>query len=155
MTDEKMHLAGKALVQTMMRSASIDKIRPLDWWTRARSALEGAARSSSSFSGLVSAMARKLQIDAAGPETSTDLAFLADEVPAADFPAFRRFCEREALYIVAMARASSEERKAEWKAKQGAKRAAGLGSIHPSGIDTIQDSYDLAADMIAAGKEGT
>lgn len=138
MTDDKMMLAGKALVQTMMRSASIAKIRPIDWWSRARTALEGAARSSNRYSELVSKMASKLQIDSVSATTAQDLAFLADEVPAADFPTFRRFLEREAIYVVAMAQADAKE-------KKEARKRDGDGTIHPSGIDTIQDAYDLAA----------
>ncbi len=144
MDHDSMMRTGVALVQTMMRSASIEKIRPIDWWTRARTALEGAARSSDHFSAMASAMARKLQIDVARTDTATDLAFLADEV-AGSFPAFRRFVEREALYIVAMAQADSKARKEE----RAAKHARGDGGVHPSGIDTIQDSYDLAAEMAA------
>lgn len=101
--------AGVTLVRAMMRSASSEKIRPIEWWTRAQSALVAASESSSTFSALVSRMGKQLQIDTLRTESAEDLAFLAEEV-AADFDAFVRFCAEEALYVVALAQV---ERKAE------------------------------------------
>jgi hypothetical protein len=102
--------SGVALVRAMMRSASSDKIRPIEWWSRARTALETGAQSSDHFSGMVASMGRKLQIDVTTATTAEDLAFLAEDV-ADDFEAFRRFCAEEALYIVAIAQTENKARK--------------------------------------------
>src|SRR5690606_17849209 len=98
---QEQHLKNAAtLVRAMMASASSEKIRRIEWWQRAKSALETAAMSADSFSSMVSAMARKLQIDVTTTTTGLDVANLALAVEP-DFESFRRFCEREAIYVVA------------------------------------------------------
>lgn len=108
MTHDEMLRAGVTLVRAMMRSASTDKIRPIEWWTRAQTALVAAAESSSTFSALVSRMGKALQIERLSTESSGDVVWLADDV-AADFDAFVRFCSEEALYIVALAQAERKQ----------------------------------------------
>src|SRR5690606_16622473 len=94
MLTQEQHLQNAALlVRAMMSSASSKKIRRIEWWERAKSALETAAMSSDSFPSLVSTMARKLQIDCTTIATASDVVLLG-EVVAHDFEAFRRFCER-------------------------------------------------------------
>lgn len=112
---EEQHLKNAALlVRAMMSSASSEKIRRIEWWERAKSAIETAAMSSDSFPSLVSTMARKLQIDCTTIATASDIVLLG-EVVAHNFEAFRRFCERHAVYIVALVQA---EKKAARDAKQ-------------------------------------
>ena len=115
MTHEEMLRTGVALVRAMMRSASTDTIRPIDWWTRAQSALVRASESSSTFSALVSTMGKALQIDTLRSESAADVAFLADEIAPAHLDAWIRFLGEEALYVVALAQV---ERKAERAANQ-------------------------------------
>lgn len=114
--DEQMRQAIN-LVRAMMGSASTDKIRRIEWWSRAKSALETAAMSSDSFGSLVSTMGRKLQIDVTTISTGEQIATVGLAV-ASDFETWRRFCATEALYVVAIAQAESKERKELWEAEQ-------------------------------------
>lgn len=107
--DGKLRLAVN-LVRTMMSCASSDHIRRIEWWSRAKSALETAARSADSFGSMVSVMARKLQIDVTTKAAGEDVARFA-VVASDDFEAFRRFCASESLYVVAIAQAESAERR--------------------------------------------
>lgn len=111
MDDNERLRAAIDLVRAMMGSASSDKIRRIEWWIRARNALETAATSADSFASMVSTMGRKLQIDATTISTARVVADLAHAV-ASDFEAFRRYCEREHLFIVAIAQAEAAERRA-------------------------------------------
>lgn len=110
---------GAQLVRAMMGSASSDKIRRIEWWSRARSALETAASAADSYGSLVSVMGRKLQIDVTSPYTASELLAIRNEV--ADFEGWRRFLAAESLYVVAMAQAAAQERRAEYKAKNAGK----------------------------------
>ena len=107
--EEQMQQAVR-LVVAMMGSASTEKIRPVDWWVRARTALETGAASADSFSEMISVMGMKLQIEAANNRTAQVLSDLSSELDSADaFDVFRRLCERQALYVVAMAQAEREK----------------------------------------------
>jgi hypothetical protein len=110
MDPEQLLRCAIALVRAMMSSASTEKIRRIEWWSRAKSALETAAQSADSFGSLVSVMGRKLQIDVTTTHTAQEVAALASRV--SDFEAFRHYVEHEALYVVAIAQAESAERKA-------------------------------------------
>jgi|SRR5688572_1816096 len=117
-TDESRMELGIQLVLAMMRSASTDKIRPIDWWTRARSALETAAATADSFAQLVAVMGRKLQIDATAESTSKEISSLAETLTASgDFERFRHLCETQALYVVAIAQGRRAEQRAEYEAR--------------------------------------
>lgn len=115
LTDEEKLRIAIDLLRAMLSSTSPERVRRIDWWTRARSALETAASVADSYGSLVSKMGERLQIDALTPNTSAQVADLAPRVEA-DFEAFRAFLEREALYVVAIARAESKRRRAEWQA---------------------------------------
>ena len=91
------------LVLTMMSSADRKKIRPVDWWNRARSALETAASRAERWEHLVSVMADKLQIEVLSAETSSSIYSVGGQL-GDDWPRFRELAERDALFIVAMAR---------------------------------------------------
>jgi hypothetical protein len=138
MNDEKKLRVAIDIVRAMMRSVDRSKIRPLDWWPRAKSALETAAASSDSYSSLISTMGRKLQIDCTAPWTGELIGALAHEV-GADFEPFRAYVEREALYIVAICQAESKLRKADWEAAQEgmAASAAQLTAYTEQVINTI------------------
>lgn len=94
------------LVLAMMRSASTDKIRPLDWWARAKTALETGAAVAGHFAELVSVMGRKLEIEVTTQASADRLAALAPAI--GDFEIFRRFCEEQALYVVAVAQSTRQ-----------------------------------------------
>jgi hypothetical protein len=101
------------LVLAVMRSASTDQIRPIDWWPRAKAALEVAASRARTWPHLISRMGQKLGIDAYRSASSKVISSLGRTVTAADaFTRFRRLAERDALYIVAEAQVMREEQRA-------------------------------------------
>lgn len=114
--DQKLRCAID-LVRTMMSSASSDHIRRIEWWSRAKTALETAAMRADSFGSMVSVMARKLQIDVTTIKTGERVAELAERVD--DFAAFAKFCATDALYVVAIAQAESKERREERERTHG------------------------------------
>ena len=91
------------LVLAVMRSASTEKIRPVDWWTRAQSALHSASAMSQSYGQMVSIMGHKLQIATFQRNSAIEISSIG--VSIEDFERFRFECERDALYIVAEAQA--------------------------------------------------
>jgi hypothetical protein len=91
------------LVLAVIRSASTEKIRPVDWWIRAQSALRSGAAMAQSYGQMISTMGRKLQIDTFTRYSSTEISIIGKEI--GDFEAFRHMCERDALYVVAEAQA--------------------------------------------------
>lgn len=128
MTDDDLLRIAVDLIHTMMASASSENIRRIEWWSRARTALETAAQSSDSFASMVSVMGRKLQIDVTTKAGGVEIARLA-AVVGADFEAFRRFCDRQALYCAAIAQSESDARKTRREAEA---KAAGRD---PDGLD--------------------
>lgn len=111
MTDDEQLQAAIELVRAMMSSASAKHIRPIEWWSRAKSALETAATCADSFGSLVSTMGRKLQIEVTRVWTGQEIVRLA-HVVGSDFETWRRYVVAEALYVVAIAQAESKERRA-------------------------------------------
>jgi hypothetical protein len=106
------HLAqlGVLTVLTMMRSASTEKIRPLDWWPRAKSALETAATTAESWPHFISLMAKKLQIETVKAITANELCSIATKIEP-HFERWRELCERDAVYLVAMAQVERNKEK--------------------------------------------
>lgn len=117
MTDDQKLRTAIDLVRALMRSTDSRKIRRIEYWSRAKSALETAAMSADSFSSLVSKMGHKLQIDCTTKTSGEIVGELAVAV-GADFEAFRRYCAAESLYIIAICQAESKARAAEWEQKQ-------------------------------------
>ena len=112
MEDDKLTDLAVDLVLAMMQSASTDKIGALDWWPRARTAIETAADVASSWPHLISKMAAKLQIDATQTGSAKAISFLGDELSEGKaFDRFRALCRRDAVFIVAMAQAKRDEQK--------------------------------------------
>lgn len=101
---------GTELVLAMMASATTEKIRPVDWWPRAKGALVTACSRAANWSQLVSTMARKLQIETLRGD-STKALLLCEPHPD-DYAAFARLCRREAVYIVAQAQVMREMQRA-------------------------------------------
>lgn len=113
--DERWPPLATRLVLAVMRSASTDKIRPIDWWTRARTALEAAAATAETYSHMVSEMARHLQIDSYSAASSRSISEIGTpfRVTPGDFAPFARVAERDAPYIVAMAQMQRAEEREE------------------------------------------
>ncbi len=117
MDDEKLTDLAIDLVLSMMASASTDKINPLAWWPRAKSALETAADVAESWQHMVSKMADKLQLDATTLATATSLKTNGEQI-GSSFERFRRLCRRDAIFIVAMAQATREEQRLKTKGRK-------------------------------------
>lgn len=106
---DDMNTLGARLVLAMLRSVDTDLISPLDWWGRARTALETAAQSSDHYSGMISAMGKKLQIAVLREESGAELLLIGHDV-AGQFDDFRRHLDTESLFVVVVAQ---NQRKAE------------------------------------------
>lgn len=111
MDDQQLLDHGIRLTLAMMKSASTERIRPVDWWTRARTSLETGAAVASTYPEMVSVMGRKLEIEATKAATSEVIAAVGRDI-AGHWEAFRRLCETQALYVVALAQAARDEAKA-------------------------------------------
>lgn len=116
---EQISTLGVRLVKAMMASATTDKIRPLDWWPRAKAALVTACQVADTFDHLVSRMADKLQIQALRGVSANSISSIAEALRDAarletfTFEGARAQWARDALYIVAIAQVEREaERKA-------------------------------------------
>lgn len=129
-TDIELENLAVRLLIAAMRSASTDRISPKNWWTRARSAIETAAKVSSSWSHLISRLAAKLEIEAYQEASSKEICSIGQAVNAAGFEEFRAFCEDRAVYIAAMAQVARAEQREEFEEKVKARRVyakAGVG----------------------------
>lgn len=110
-SDEGMERAATSLVLAMMRSASTERISPMNWWPRAKSALETGAAMATTYRTMISSMGRKLQIDATALSTSREISLLGAALAEAGdetFERWRAMCERDALFLVAMAQAERD-----------------------------------------------
>lgn len=123
MDDEQVNDLAIDLVLSMM--ASVDKISALNWWPRAKSALETAADAASSWPQMVSKMAAKLTIDATTNATANSIAKLGEKLREEKaFEKFRSICRRDAVFIVAMAQARRDEQRQAKAAKLSKKDQA-------------------------------
>lgn len=98
------------LVLAMMASATTEKIRPVDWWPRAKAALETGCARAQDWSQLVSTMAGKLQIETLRADSIKALALCQPHHDS--FAALARLGRREAVYIVAQAQLAREMQRA-------------------------------------------
>lgn len=111
---EQRHM-GHAVVLVLAVKASIDRDKiGKDVWSRMKSALEAGAAAANSFGGLVSVMARKLEIDTLGPWSAERLRGVEQAIndELADFCAL---LDAQSHYIVAMAQLEASEA---WAARQ-------------------------------------
>jgi N-dimethylarginine dimethylaminohydrolase len=124
-SDEALIDLAVTFLCAIMRSASTDKIRPVDWWVRAKAALETAAGTAEAWSHLVSRAAEKVEIEALSAASSRSI-FEVGEVVAVDavtFMRFRSLCERDAIFIAAMAQTRREEERDQAAATKGRHKA--------------------------------
>lgn len=111
------------LVLSVMASASTKKIAATEWWPRAKSALETAASEATSWQHMVSAMCKKLQIETLTANSANSVCSI--ELRGDEFNSFRALCERDAVYMVALAQSKRVEQRAE-KARIDAQTDAAL-----------------------------
>lgn len=123
-SDEHLCRQATAFLLALMASASTKKIPPKDWWERGATALRTAASRSRCPSSLVTGACGKLQIDVLRKESASSISSLMDEVRP-HFPEFRRYCERNSVFIASMAqteraeqRAAAEEVRPVWEMHQ-------------------------------------
>lgn len=112
--DEVLTDAAVELVVGFMRSADTDIIRPVDWWPRAKTALIVSAAVAETYPAMVSKFLGKIQVPAPRKETTQVIAAVGAQLTEWGPDAWERFrflCERDALYIVAMAQVMNQQRK--------------------------------------------
>ena len=130
------HRLGCRLVMAMRRAVSeADQIAPLDRWTRLRSALETAAAAAQDWPQMVSEMARKLQIHTLPPAAASLVCSMAGEV-AADWQPFREACEREALYVIALAQVEADADRQRFAARDAERKTRARAGVaaHEEGV---------------------
>lgn len=101
-TDDRLTALARDLVLAMMASASTERIKPVDWWDRAKTALVAATERATSWGQLVDTMASKLEIETLRGDSARVICALA--LGGADFRRFRQAVKSTAVYIVAEAR---------------------------------------------------
>lgn len=107
---------AELFIDAMLSSADVDTIGVTSWWDRAKTALETAAASSTSWPQCVSRAAKKLQIETLSPQSSQTIAELATVLDDPQtFAAWARLAARDAVYTVALVRAAREQRREQAK----------------------------------------
>lgn len=97
------------LVLEMMSNATTEKISPLDWWPRAKSALLAATARATTWGQVIEVMSQKLQITVLRNESAKAIFFLALEGKHLD--EFKRLVQQEAIYIIAEAQVERERQR--------------------------------------------
>jgi hypothetical protein len=131
-----LHRLGSRLVMSMRRAIQeADLIDPLQRWTRLRSALETAAAAAQDWPQMVSEMARKLQVVVLPPHVASSICSMAPSV-AADWQGFRETCEREALYVIALAQVEADADRQRFEARQAERKTRATAGVaaHEEGI---------------------
>lgn len=123
LTDEMLSELATEFVLAMMASASTDHIRPIDWWERARTALELSAAASANRREMVTRFARRIHAHTLTAATTDRLSCLSSIDDPALFARFRRVVQRESTYIVGFA----QQRRADERAEAEAAREAAKG----------------------------
>lgn len=109
-SDDEVLKLGTEFVLSVLSSVDTDRISPRDWWERAKTALETSAGCAESYSQMVSRAGAKLQVAALSATSGAELTRIERAI-GLEFERFRALCERDALYVVALARAERDRRK--------------------------------------------
>lgn len=107
MNDEHLSHLARDLVLWMMASATREDISPVDWWPRAKEALETACARARTWGELVTTMATKLQIEVLRLDSGKVIC--SARLDGDDFRAFKRVAKAEAVYVVAEAAAIRQQ----------------------------------------------
>lgn len=104
-TDLELHRFAERFLDALLDSADVRTIGVARWWERAKTGLETAAASSTSWRQCVAKAGRKMQIDTYTASSAATIAALAEDLddPAA-FSRWRTLATRDALTITAMVR---------------------------------------------------
>lgn len=103
-------------------------IDPKRWWTRAKSALLTAAERSYSWPEMVSGMCDSLQVPVTHKRAASCLSLISRAVNEDEsaFEQFRRFCEQNAVFVIAMAQEERARQKEEKKLSHKMRATLGL-----------------------------
>lgn len=101
-TEDSLSALARDLVLAMMASASTERIKPVDWWDRAKTSLVAATERATTWGQLVDTMASKLEIETLRGDSARAICSMA--LAGADFRRFRQVVKSTAVYIVAEAR---------------------------------------------------
>jgi hypothetical protein len=102
-------------VRAAMKSVDSSVVKPRDWWERARTSLITAAAVADTWSQMVARHLGKLQVRGTSAQTAEAVQVIGaqlTEMGDGAWTRFRTLCERDALYIVAMAQAENAAKKA-------------------------------------------
>jgi hypothetical protein len=120
--DAALRSIAEELVLAMMASASTDKIRPMDWWERARTALELSVDAAESPQEMVTRFAKRIQAQTLSASTARRLSCLSSLDDPTVWQAFRRLVARQSTYIVAFAAERRTAEREEYAAEKAAKQ---------------------------------
>lgn len=96
---------GVNLVLAVMASASTEKIRPQDWWTRAASAFRVGLEGAEVFHHVPSLMAPKLQIEELRKDSVSLISLIGSDLTHPDdFEAWREECLTSLPMVVGLAK---------------------------------------------------
>lgn len=135
-TELKEIQAAATLVLALMSSVPQGTISPIRWWERAKSALSSASERTYDWPAMVSAMCDSLGISSLQKRSASAIYSLASDWSEAEaFERLRARCERDAVYVVAIARMRRDEQKKK-QSKTGVKAGFAEG--------WTEDQYDRA-----------
>jgi hypothetical protein len=104
-TDLQLHAHAEQFLHALLDSASVQQIGVARWWERAKTALETAAASSTSWRQCVARAGQKLQVNTFTASASATVATLAEVLDdETAFARWRTLATRDALTITAMVR---------------------------------------------------
>lgn len=112
-TQEELMDVGVAITLALSSSMDPEVVSPKRWWARLQSAIQTSAERSYSWPQLTSAAAKSLQIGVLSRKTASVLCSTGRDhgLEGARFEALRTVLERDAHFIVALARAERDARK--------------------------------------------
>jgi len=102
------------LVVSLMKSADTEIIKPRDWWKRAKTALIVSSSVAETYNSMISKYLEKIQVAAPRIDTSEKIAEVGEYISSIGLSGWERFrflCERDALYIIAMAQVLNQQLK--------------------------------------------
>ena len=111
MSEQELMLRARDLVLALMSNASTDKISPMDWWPRAKSALVAGAARGRSWGQVVNVMCNKLQIETLRNDTASSVCSMS--LDGSHLRDFKRVVMDLGTYIVAEAQAERDRQRKE------------------------------------------
>jgi hypothetical protein len=115
MSEEELAERAKSLMLALMSNATTEKISPINWWPRAKSALLAGVARGRTWGEMVDTMCRKLEIQVLRNDTASSVSGMM--LDGAQLREFKRVVRTQGIYIIAECQAERERQKAE-KAKE-------------------------------------